>query len=153
VDGPDIHGHALVLAAASLAGICGVVQNMAVEYAKIREQFGQPIGTFQAIKHRCADMAVRTEAASAQASFAAIALRDGRADSTFQAIAAKLIAGTYAIASAQENIQIHGAIGTTAELPAHLFLKRAHLLDLCFGAGREQKRHLMACASAQLRAA
>jgi alkylation response protein AidB-like acyl-CoA dehydrogenase len=151
--GPDLYHRALVLTAASLAGICSAVQDMAVEYAKIREQFGQAIGNFQAIKHRCADMAVRSEAASAQVSFAAIAMRDDRADSAFQVISAKLVASTYAITSAQENIQIHGAIGTTAELPAHLFLKRAHLLDLCFGPGREQKLRLMMCPSAQLRAA
>jgi alkylation response protein AidB-like acyl-CoA dehydrogenase len=153
VDGPQFHCHALVLAAANLGGICDAVMEMAADYAKVREQFGRPIGSFQAIKHRCADMAVRSEAVGAQISFAAVALRDGRADAEFQAVAAKLVAGSYAVASAQENIQVHGAIGTTAELSAHLFLKRAHLWDLCFGTSREQRTKLLACASAQPRAA
>jgi alkylation response protein AidB-like acyl-CoA dehydrogenase len=153
IEGSDIHLQALVLAAANLAGICDAVTEMAADYAKVREQFGQPIGAFQAIKHRCADMAVRSEAVGAQIAFAAVSLRDARADAKFQAVAAKLVAGSYAVTSAQENIQVHGAIGATAELSAHLFLKRAHLWDLCFGTSREQRAKLLTCASAQLRAA
>lgn len=145
-EGSVYYHEALVLSSAYLAGIIEAVKSMAVSYAGMRHQFGQAIGGFQAVKHRCADIAIRAEAAGAQAAFAALAVRDERPDRAFQALAAKIVAGSYAISSAQENIQLHGAIGTTAELPAHLYLKRAHLLDECFASARLAKREIVSCA-------
>lgn len=123
-----IDRRASILLSAMLVGIAEATLEMATEYAKTREQFGQPIGAFQAIKHKCADMALRTEAARALTAFAAVVENDQRSDSAFHAAAAKLLATEAALGNAAANIQIHGAMGYSAECNAHLFLKRAHLL-------------------------
>jgi alkylation response protein AidB-like acyl-CoA dehydrogenase len=115
---------------------------MGVAYAKIREQFGQPIGGFQAIKHHCADMAARAEAAYSASVFAALSVVAGRSDATFQAASARIVAADAAIRNAATNIQVHGGIGFTAECDANLFLKRAHLLEKIGGATRGQQRLL-----------
>lgn len=139
-----IRRNGLLLAAAMLGGICEATRDMASGYAKIREQFGQPIGKFQAVKHKCADMAIRADAVNNLVNFAAITVRDNRADADFQVAAAKLLGAQYALLSAKENIQVHGAIGFTTELPAHLFLKRAHVLDFFGGQTRRQQLDLLA---------
>ena len=107
---------------------------MSVEYAKVRQQFGKPIGTFQAIKHRCADMAVRTEVARSSVTYAAVALTEDeptapRATSPWR----RRSPTGAAIANATDNIQNHGGMGYTWESDAHLYLKRARLLEHCFG--------------------
>src|SRR5690606_38484351 len=79
VAGPDLRTRALVLSAAYLAGIAEAARDMSVSHAKVREQFGRPIGVNQAIKHRCADMAVQAEAATSQSLYAAAA-EDARFD-------------------------------------------------------------------------
>ena len=127
---------ALLLAAAYLSGITQAACAMASDYAKLRHQFGRPIGSFQAVKHRCVDMAIGAEAIGSQIAFAALVIGGDAPDATFQAMSAKFVAAQNAIRSAQDNIQLHGAIGTTAELPAHLYLKRAHLVDRLFGSSR-----------------
>jgi len=131
-----IWSRAKLLSAAMLAGVCEAARDAASEYAKVRKQFDQPIGVFQAVKHKCSDMAIRAEAVNAQLAFASICLRDARPDTAFQVNAAKLLAGQYALLSAKEAIQVHGAIGFTTELPLHLLLKRAHVLDQCLGGTR-----------------
>lgn len=143
--GPEagIHRNGLMLAAAMLAGMCEQTRDMAAGYAKVREQFGAPIGKYQAVKHKCADMAIRADAVNSLVAFASITVRDKRPDADFQATAAKLLATQYALLNAKENIQVHGAIGFTTELPAHLFLKRAHLLDHFAGAVRRQQIALL----------
>jgi alkylation response protein AidB-like acyl-CoA dehydrogenase len=98
-----------------------------VAYAKLREQFGRPIGSFQAVRHRCVDMAVRCERARAQLFFAAVAVRDGAPDSGFQAFAAARVCDDAVSRNARDNIFLHGATGVTAENAAHLFLKRSLL--------------------------
>ncbi|HEX3793094.1 MAG TPA: acyl-CoA dehydrogenase family protein [Acidimicrobiales bacterium] len=118
-----------VLAAAMLAGIGEATRDMASVFGKNREQFGKPIGVHQAVKHRCADMAMRAEAATSQVMFAALAIDEGRPDLEFQTAAAKVVAGDAGIGNAGLNIQIHGGMGYTFEHDAHLFLKRAHVLD------------------------
>jgi alkylation response protein AidB-like acyl-CoA dehydrogenase len=122
---------------------------MASGYAKIRETFGAPIGKYQAIKHKCADMAIRADAVNAIVAFASITVRDERHDADFQTRAAKLLATQYALLNAKENIQVHGAIGFTTDLPAHLLLKRAHVLDQFAGAVRRQQIDLLAQPAAQ----
>ncbi|WP_409330849.1 acyl-CoA dehydrogenase family protein [Trujillonella humicola] len=124
---------ALVLVSAVLVGIAEAVRDQSSEHAKTRVQFGRPIGVNQAIKHRCADMAVAAEAALSQTAFGAVALDSGRADREFQVLAAKIVAARAAIDGAAANIQIHGGMGFTYEHDAHLYLKRAHVLDLLFG--------------------
>jgi hypothetical protein len=114
--------------AAALAGIAAATLDMAVAYAGIREQFGRPIGTFQAIKHHCADMAVAARCARDQTSFAAVALEDEREDAALQVECALLVAGSAALDNAGTNIQIHGGMGFSDEADPHLFLKRAQLI-------------------------
>lgn len=133
-----------LLAAAMLAGVCDGTRDLATAYAGVREQFGQPIGAFQAIKHKCADMALRAEAVGSLLSFASIAVASGRPDAAFQATAAKLLGGQYALLSAKETIQVHGGIGFTVECDAHHFLKRAHVYDQIGGASRRQQQLLLA---------
>jgi alkylation response protein AidB-like acyl-CoA dehydrogenase len=129
------HGAALlrrvatVLAAAEAVGVAERTLEMSVEFAKVRQQFGKPIGTFQAIKHRCADMATRTEVARAVVVYAAVAVRDGEPDADFHVHSAKALATDAAIENATDNVQNHGGMGYTWESDAHLYLKRARLLE------------------------
>lgn len=122
--------------AAALAGIAAATLDMAVAYAGIREQFGRPIGTFQAIKHHCANMAMAARCARDQTSFAAVALDDERDDAALQVECALLMAGQAALDNAGKNIQIHGGIGFSDEADPHLFLKRAQL-QLAIAGGLE----------------
>jgi alkylation response protein AidB-like acyl-CoA dehydrogenase len=106
---------------------------MSVEYGKVRHQFGKPIGSFQAIKHRCADMAVRAEVARSAVTYAAIAVRDGESDAEFQVHVAKTLATGAALSNTTDNVQNHGGMGYTWESDAHLYLKRARILEHTFG--------------------
>jgi alkylation response protein AidB-like acyl-CoA dehydrogenase len=140
---------ALVLVSAMLVGIAEAVRDQASEYAKTRVQFGRPIGVNQAIKHSCADMAVAAEAALSQMLFAAVSLDSGRSDLEYQVLAARIVASRAAINSAAANIQIHGGMGFTYEHDAHLYLKRAHVLDLLFGRTTGHLGQLLAQGAAQ----
>lgn len=142
-DVDNIHSRALVLLGAYAVGVGEGARDMAVEYAKVREQFGQPIGGFQAIKHICADMAMRSEAALCQASFASLILAEGSPDTDFHAVASKIVSTDVAVKNAADNIQVHGAFGFTAEANAHHYLKRAHVTDLLWGSLREQRERIL----------
>jgi alkylation response protein AidB-like acyl-CoA dehydrogenase len=113
--------------AAALAGMSQAALDMGVAYAGIRSQFGRPIGTFQAVKHHCANMAIAARCARDQTTFAAVALDDGRADAALQVECALFVAGSAALDNCGRNIQIHGGIGFSDEADPHLFLKRARL--------------------------
>lgn len=145
----DIFSRGALLSSAMLAGMAEAVRDMAAEYAKVRVQFGKPIGVHQAIKHRCAEMALRAEAATSQLLFAALSLDAGRSDTPFQVAAAKVVAANAAIDNAADNIQLHGGIGYTFEYDANLFLKRAHVVAEQFGSVRAQLDRLMALPPAQ----
>lgn len=138
-----ISSRALVLLGAYAVGISEGARDMAVEYAKVREQFGKQIGSFQAVKHICADMAIRSEAALCQASFAALVLANGLADTDFHAVASKIVATDTAVKNAAASIQVHGAYGFTAEANAHHYLKRAHVADMLWGSLREQRERIL----------
>jgi alkylation response protein AidB-like acyl-CoA dehydrogenase len=114
--------------AAALAGLSQAALEMAVGYAGVREQFGRPIGSFQAVQHHCADMALSTRLACDQVSFAAVAVDDDRDDAVLQVECAFFAAASAAIANAGKNIQIHGGIGFSDEADPHRLLKRARLL-------------------------
>jgi alkylation response protein AidB-like acyl-CoA dehydrogenase len=129
-----------VLCSAMLVGIAEEVRDDAAAYAAVRVQFGRPIGAFQAVKHRSADMAVRAEAGWAQTIVAALRLDQAGSGAGFDVSAAKVLASDGAIRNARDNIQNHGGIGFTAEHDAHLFLKRAHILDHLLGPGRDHAR-------------
>jgi len=128
-----------VLTAALLAGIAERTLAMSVEHARTRVQYGKPIGAFQAVKHRCADMAVRAEAAWAVTALAAVGLDAELPAGPFDAVAALSVAADTALANARDNIQNHGAMGFTEEHAAQRFVKRAHVLAGQFGT-REQRR-------------
>jgi alkylation response protein AidB-like acyl-CoA dehydrogenase len=117
-----------LLICAQLVGIAEAAKDLAVAYAKVREQFGQPIGAFQSIKHACAEMAVQCEAAYAQTFFAGLSAGGGLPDAGFQYAAAGLLAPEAALRNSRMGIQIHGGIGFTSDCRAHRYLKRAHLL-------------------------
>ncbi|MDV6264729.1 acyl-CoA dehydrogenase [Rhodococcoides yunnanense] len=118
-------------AAAEAAGGARACTEAAVDYAKTRSQFGRTIGSFQAVKHLCADMLVDTEIATA-AAWDASRADLGTAEGRFAAaVAANQAIGAFA-RSAQRNIQVHGGIGFTWEHDAHLFLRRALALQAVF---------------------
>jgi alkylation response protein AidB-like acyl-CoA dehydrogenase len=120
--------------AAALAGIARAALDMAVAYAGLREQFGRPIGSFQAIKHHCANMALAARCAADQVSFAAVALDDdnddddARTDAALQIESAFYVAGAAAIDNCGKNIQVHGGMGFSDEADPHHLLKRARVL-------------------------
>ena len=124
----------IVLTAALQLGLALRATELATAYAKEREQFGRVIGSFQAVKHLCADMLVRAEVARAAVYAAAVAL-DGRSDDdpARAAAVAKTMAGDAAIANGKSGIQVHGGIGFTWEVDAQRFWKRACVLDTHFG--------------------
>lgn len=122
-----------ILAAASLAGLASGACDLAVNYATVREQFGNPIGSFQAIKHRCADMAVRFRLAWYQTCLAALKFGADQPDAPLQAASAFVLASQAARENGKACIQLHGGIGFQAECDAHWFLKRAVVYDLAGG--------------------
>lgn len=140
-DSSELALRATILIASQLAGIATATAAQSVEYAKDREQFGRPIGSFQAVKHRCADMAARAEAATSLSRYAALAVVDGRTDGAFHAQAAWTVASEAAVTNAQVNIQNHGGIGFTWEHTAHRFLTRAQFLVRTLG---DRRHHLSA---------
>jgi alkylation response protein AidB-like acyl-CoA dehydrogenase len=129
-----------ILTSAQLAGITGATRDLATEYAKDRVQFGKPIGAFQAIKHRCADMAVNALAAENVMFFAALAETTTMAGSEFHVLAAAAFCRRAAFANVRANVQIHGALGFTVEDSAHRFVKRTHALCSVEGFGRAATR-------------
>jgi alkylation response protein AidB-like acyl-CoA dehydrogenase len=133
-----------LLIAAQLTGIAAATLDMAVAYAQLRQQFGVAIGSFQAIKHYCTDMAMHVQAARDTLSFAAVALAQARPDANFQAAAALVVATRAAFFNTGKNIQIHGGMGFSAECDAHLYLKRAHVLDTLAGGIKTSRAALRA---------
>jgi alkylation response protein AidB-like acyl-CoA dehydrogenase len=109
------------------------VLEMAVEYAKVRVQFGRPIGSFQAIKHKCADMLLEVESGKSAAYYAAWAAAEDNDELPVAASLAKAYCSDAYFHAAAENIQIHGGIGFTWEHDAHLYFKRAKSSELLLG--------------------
>ncbi|MGO9029213.1 MAG: acyl-CoA dehydrogenase family protein [Acidimicrobiales bacterium] len=127
-----------VLTAALQLGSAAWTTELAVEYAKHRQQFGRPIGGFQAIKHLCADMVVRVEVARAAVHAAAVTVDQPEVgDALVAAAGAKLLADEAALANGRSCIQVHGGMGFTWEVPAHLAYKRARVLATQFGTDAE----------------
>ena len=123
-----------MLTAALQVGAAAWATELAVEYAKGRVQFGRPIGAFQAVKHLCADMAVRAEVARVAVQAAAVtADQPDVGDPRAAASGAKLLADEAALANGRSCIQVHGGMGFTWEVPAHLAYKRARVLSSQFG--------------------
>jgi alkylation response protein AidB-like acyl-CoA dehydrogenase len=106
---------------------------MAVEYAKTRYQFGRPIGSFQAIKHRCAEMLASLESAKAVCAEAVRCIDEDSEELALNAAFAKAYCVDAAYRLTCDNIQVHGGIGVTWEHSAHLFLKRVKMNQMLFG--------------------
>jgi alkylation response protein AidB-like acyl-CoA dehydrogenase len=135
--GWDVLSTVLDLAAVALAAeqVGGAQRclDMSVEYAKVRVQFGRPIGSFQAIKHKCADMLLEVESAKSAAYYAGWCASEMNDELPAVASLAKAYCSDAYFHAAAENIQIHGGIGFTWEHPAHLYFKRAKSSELLFG--------------------
>ncbi|MFE9610230.1 acyl-CoA dehydrogenase family protein [Streptomyces sp. NPDC006012] len=129
---------AVLLTAAEQLGTATRVCELAVQHARTREQFGQPIGAFQAVKHLCADMLVRAETARA-AVYAAAVTGD-----PVDVAAARLLADEAAVRGARDCLQVHGGMGFTWESEVHLHLKRAWLRARRRGGGAESEELLAA---------
>jgi alkylation response protein AidB-like acyl-CoA dehydrogenase len=123
---------AVGLAAEQVGGAARVLA-MAVEYAKVRHQFGRPIGSFQAIKHKCADMLIEVESAKSAAYYGLWAAAELNDELPAVASLAKAYCSDAFFHCTAENIQVHGGIGFTWEHPAHLYFKRAKSSQLLFG--------------------
>ncbi|WP_182377745.1 acyl-CoA dehydrogenase family protein [Nocardioides sp. WS12] len=131
--GVALLSRARVLAAAELLGVIEATRDMSASYAQVRRQFDKPIGSHQAVKHRCADMAVGAYAVTAQVFAAAVSVSEAHPDAAFHAAAAHVLASARARRATADNVQNHGGIGYTWEQDAHVYLKRALTLELSCG--------------------
>ncbi|HEY2507607.1 MAG TPA: acyl-CoA dehydrogenase family protein [Streptosporangiaceae bacterium] len=132
---------AIAQAAEQLGGAQRVL-DMAVAYAKVRHQFGRPIGSFQAIKHRCADLLLEVESLRSAVQYAAAAVAEDSSEVPMVASLVKAYASDVYFHVAAENIQIHGGIGFTWEHDAHLYFKRAKASELFLGDASYHREHL-----------
>lgn len=122
------------LTAGLLLGVATASTDLAVAYAKERHQFGRPVGSFQSLKHLMADMFARGEVARGAVYAAGVTLDDPAVGSVERAVAAaKLTAAEAALGNGKTCIQVHGGMGYTWEIDAHLYLKRAYALEPAFG--------------------
>lgn len=124
---------AKVALAAEMMGGAQKVLETTVEYTKVREQFGRPIGTFQAVQHKCANMMVDVEGAKSAVYYAAWAVSNDAADAGTAAAVAKAAASDAYRRTAADGIQVHGGIGFTWEHDMHLYFKRAKSSEFTFG--------------------
>jgi len=137
-----------VLTAAALVGVAQGALDVTRSYVLTREQFGRPVGAFQAVKHLLADMFVRVELARSETYAAAALVADRGAasgDVVRAAWAAKLLAGEAGVANGRSAVQLHGGMGFTWEMLPHYYLKRAWVLEHSFGTS---DRHALALATA-----
>jgi alkylation response protein AidB-like acyl-CoA dehydrogenase len=120
-------------AAAQALGLAQRMMDMSVQYTSERQQFGKPIGSFQAVKHHMANIAVRWEYARAPVYRAAYAIAHGLSTASLNASQAKLAACEAAELAAKNCMQVHGAMGYTWEVDLHIFMKKAWALTNCWG--------------------
>jgi alkylation response protein AidB-like acyl-CoA dehydrogenase len=138
----EIRDLALAALAAEQLGGAARCLDMSVGYAKVREQFGRPIGSFQAIKHKCANMLLDVECGRSAVQHASEALAGRQPDAPLAAALAYIHCSRAFTRAAKECIQIHGGIGYTWEHDAHLYLRRAKSSELMFGPPARQRTRL-----------
>jgi len=138
----EILDRAAVALAAEQVGGAQRCLDMAVAYAKQREQFGRPIGSFQAIKHKCADLVVAVESARSLAYYAGCVAAEGSAELPAVASMAKAWCSEAYFRCAAESIQIHGGVGITWEYDCHLHLKRARASEALLGPPAEHRERV-----------
>ncbi|HEY3831018.1 MAG TPA: acyl-CoA dehydrogenase family protein [Acidimicrobiia bacterium] len=137
----DALDEATVALALETVGVCSALFETTLEYARQREQFGKPIGSFQAIKHKLADLFIVIERARSIGYYAALCVAEHDERRHVAVSAAKAAAGDAQASCGKEGIQIHGGIGYTWEHDVHLYVKRAKVNDLCLGsAGAHRAR-------------
>ena len=132
-----------VLIAADSLGVGERLLDMTVGYVKVREQFGRPLGSFQSVKHKVADMLATLKGARAATYYAAMALDAGVADATVASSVAKAFTTDGVAALAGEALQAHGGIGFTWEHDLHLYLRRAKVNEMLYGAAAEHYERLV----------
>ena len=132
------------LLSAECIGVARWATDTAAEYAKIREQFGRPIGQFQAIKHKLADMYVGNELARSNAYYGAWALHSEAAELPIAASVARISACDAGWLASKENIQTHGGMGFTWQMDCQFYYRRAKLHAMALGGAREWKHRLVA---------
>jgi alkylation response protein AidB-like acyl-CoA dehydrogenase len=120
-------------AASQMLGLTQRMLDLSIDYGTQRKQFGKPIGSFQAVKHHLADVAVKAEFARPVVARAAYALAHGQKDAPVHISHAKLAAGEAAVLAARRSLQVHGAMGYTWEADLQMFMKRAWALDAAWG--------------------
>jgi alkylation response protein AidB-like acyl-CoA dehydrogenase len=142
---------AAVLTCADAVGAGLRLLEMTVDYAKVREQFGRPIGSFQVIKHKCADMRIRARAAWVTTYRAAMSLAADAPDASVLTAAAKAYTSEAMSRLAGEALQVHGGIGFTWEHDLHLYLRRIKTDEVIYGDPSLHRRrltdHLVSAAS------
>ncbi len=139
-----VRDQALAGLAAEAVGVASRALELAVGHAKSREQFGRPVGVYQAVSHRLADAFVETESARSLVYWAAWAVANGTDEAPEAAAAAKAYAAEAAIAACERAIQVHGGIGFTWEHPLHRYYKRALGIGAMFGWPAEQRARVAA---------
>jgi alkylation response protein AidB-like acyl-CoA dehydrogenase len=128
-----VYDAASVALAAEMCGGSQRILDMTVEYAKLRVTFGKPIGSYQGVKHKCADMLVEVENAKSLTYYAAWAVDEGMADAPLAVSMAKAAASDASRKVSNSGIQLHGGIGMTWEHDLHLYMKRAKASEVAFG--------------------
>jgi alkylation response protein AidB-like acyl-CoA dehydrogenase len=134
--------HGVSALALETVGLCQSIFDVAIEYARQREQFGVPIGSFQAIKHKFADMIVALERARATGYLAALCISEGDDRAAINTSAAKAAAGDCQRKLGKEGIQILGGIGYTWEHDMHLYVKRAKANEALFGTAMHHRARI-----------
>ncbi|MFT4288419.1 acyl-CoA dehydrogenase family protein [Nocardioides sp.] len=139
---PRVGDLVMAALAAEMVGGADRCLEMAVDYAKTREQFGRPVGSFQAVKHKCANLLLDVESGRSAASYASAAMSEPAPEPTIAATVALAHCARAFTQAAKECLQIHGGIGYTWEHDVHLFLRRAKSSELLFGGPAVQRRRL-----------
>ncbi len=133
---------ATVATSAFLVGLSRRMLDLTVEYAKVRHQFGRPIGSFQAVKHKLSDSLIKIEFAKPMVHRAAYSLAKDDAEKTLHVAMGKIYASECATFVAKQALQVHGAIGYTIECDLHFFMKRAWALAAAYGDTHTLRRRI-----------
>ncbi len=142
---------AVFLYSALQVGLATGARELAVAYAQERQQFGKPIGQFQAVKHKCADMYSREEVARAALYYAGCVMDAPEQGDVSRSISgARILAAEAADHNGKDCVQVHGGMGFTWEIDAHLYLKRAWALTPCFGSLDEHAERIASMVGAEL---
>jgi alkylation response protein AidB-like acyl-CoA dehydrogenase len=144
LDDPAVRTRAFAALAAEAVGIAQKVLDMAVEYVSTREQFGKPIGVYQAVSHPIVNTYAETELARSLAYWAAWCVAEGDDEAAIAALSAKAFTAETAVAACERSIQVHGGIGFTWEYPLHRYYKRAQWIEAYGGYPAKQRAEVAA---------